>query len=102
MFNNLKLELIGTLNNFIIKASAAIVRGISVLPIRIPIFRDSNGFRLKPDMLKVCLLAIKKKRLVWVVLFKLQGFYLVKVRIPKGVEKTQVHLLKKKDFNYAK
>lgn len=53
-------------------------------------------------MLKVCLLAIKKKRLVWVVLFKLQGSYLVKVRIPKGVEKTQVHLLKKKDFNYAK
>lgn len=58
MFNNLKLELIRTLNNFIIEASAAIVRGISVLPMWTPIFRASNGFRLKLDMLKVCLLAI--------------------------------------------
>lgn len=32
---------------------------------------------------------------MWVVLFKLQGSYLVKVRIPKGAEKKQVHLLKK-------
>lgn len=62
MFNNLKLQLIGTLNNFIIEASAAIVRGISVLPTCSCIFRASNGFRLKLDMLKVCLLAILKKR----------------------------------------
>lgn len=76
MFNNLKLEVIRTLNNFIIEASAAIVRGMAsldfpVLPVWTLIFRASNGFRLKLDMLKVCLLAIKKKGgLVWVGFFK--------------------------------
>lgn len=37
---------------FIIESSAAIVRGISALPLRTPIFRVYNGFRLKLDMLK--------------------------------------------------
>lgn len=67
MFNNLKLELIRTLNNFIIEASAAIVRGTAsldfpVLPMWTLIFRASNGFRLKLNMLKVCLLAIFLKK----------------------------------------
>lgn len=64
---------------FIIEASAAIVGGVSVLPLRTPVFRGYNGFRLKLDQLKFQPVSNLKEKVCvgFFFFFKHQGSHLV-------------------------
>lgn len=70
------------------EAFAAIVKGLSVLPLQTPIFKGYNGSRLKLDMLRFQSVSNLKKCFCGVFFFfNLQCSYLAKVRIPKTGKK---------------
>lgn len=86
------------------EASAAIVKGLSVLPLQTPFFKGYNGFRLKLDMLRFQSVSNLKKCFCGFFFFNLQCSYLAKVRIPEtGKKKKNVYLLRKKplDMQYS-